>query len=242
MKKKTKDSSLSEKRNLREFERRRSNREAILQAAEAVICRKGLAAASMDDVAAEAGFSKATVYKYVPSKTELVYELLIHFIEDLDACVEKIVARPLKYETRFRTLIREIILRQRAKENIARAFLVDPSLIRLFHVMAGEEKKGGGVASGPEYEFLRRVLVVRRGVMSRVEAFLEEGIQIGTFRSMSPAAGTRFLSAVLQGYQHDNFFEEPKPDLEKDVSDIYTFVLRGMSSGNHTRNSEDRGE
>jgi len=37
---------------------------------------------------------------------------------------------------------------------------------------------------------------------------------------------------VIQGYQHDRFFEEGKPDLEKDVSDIYTFVLHGISSGN----------
>ncbi len=228
MKPKKTDTSLSEKRNLREIERRRSNREAILHAAESVICRKGLSATSMDDVAAEAGFSKATLYKYIRGKTELVFELLIHFVEDLDDRLRLIGERPLKPEAKVQAFFREVILHQADKENISRAFLADRSLFRLIHVMAGAEENP---ATAPERAFIRRLLEARQAVNSRVEAFLQEGIAAGVFRPMHLESGMRFLGAVIQGYQHDKFFREAKPDLEKDVSDIYTFVLHGISSG-----------
>ncbi len=221
--------ALSEKRSIREIERRRSNRETILDAAEAVICRKGLSASSMDDVAAEAGFSKATLYKYVRGKSELVLELLIHFVEDLDGRLRAIVATPLKPEAKLLALLREVIRYQSEKENISRVFILDRSLFRIIHVMANEKGNPGTEA---ERAFLRRLVAARRAVDGCVEAFLREGIAAGAFRPMPLESATHFLSAVIQGYQHDKFFRGSKPDVEKDVSDIYAFVLRGISSGN----------
>jgi len=230
MKPKKTDTSLSEKRNLREIERRRSNREAILHAAEAVICRKGLNETSMDNVAAEAGFSKATVYKYIPSKTELVFELMIHFMESLENRIRESIAKPLKHEARLQALLREVILHQTEKENIARAFLVDKSMFRLIHAMIKRQERGVPDGSDKESEFFRRMLTVRGELMDLVGSFLEDGVKAGAFRPMSAVAGAGFISAVIQGYQHDKFFRQGKPDLEKDVSTIYTFILRGFSA------------
>ena len=61
---------------------------------------------------------------------------------------------------------------------------------------------------------------------------LRDGIAAGSFRPMPLESAAHFLSAVIQGYQHDKFFRGSKPGVEKDVSDIYAFVLRGISSGN----------
>jgi len=221
--------SLSEKRSIREIERRRSNREAILHAAEAVICRKGLNAASMDDVAAEAGFSKATLYKYVRGKSELVIELLIHFMEDMDARLQPIVAKSLKPEAKLHALLREVLRYQAEKENISRTFILDRSHSRIIHAMADDK---GNPATEAERGFIRRLQAARRAVYGRVEAFLRDGIAAGAFRPMSLESAVRFLGVVIQGYQHDKFFRDSKPDVEKDVSDIYAFILRGISSGN----------
>ena len=226
---KTKDKALSDIRSTREIERRRMNREAILHAAEAMIIRKGLNAASMDDVAAEAGFSKATLYKYVRGKSELVFELLIHFMEDLDAGIKPIVEGPLKPEAKLLALLRTILRFQVEKENISRTFLLDPFSFRMLHVMTGDKEHP---ATQAERDFLRRLYSAREAVLGRVEAFLREGIKTGAFRPISLDSGIRFLSAVIQGYQHDNFSLKTKPDLEKDVSDIYAFLLRGLASGN----------
>jgi len=221
--------SLSEKRSIREIERRRSNRETILVAAEAVICRKGMNAVSMDDVAAEAGFSKATLYKYVRSKSELVFELLIHFMEDMDARLQPIVAKPLKPEAKLHALLREVLRYQAEKENISRTFILDRSHSRIIHALADDK---GNPATEAERGFLLRLQAARRAIYGRVEAFLRDGIAAGAFRPMPVESAVRFLGVVIQGYQHDKFFRDSKPDVEKDVSDIYAFILRGISSRN----------
>lgn len=226
---KTNDRSLSEKRSVREDERRRSNREAILRAAEAVICRRGFDATSMDDVAAEAGFSKATLYKYVRGKSELVFELLVHFLEMLDERIREIIARPLSPEARLKILIRETFRLQVEQGPLAKAFLSDHGLFRLMHAVV-EAKDGAG--SGAERAFLHRILSVQRALYGRVEAFLKDGIASGAFRPMPVDSAVRFLGILAQGYKHDRFLQERKPNLEKDVSDIYTFILQGISSGN----------
>lgn len=48
----------------------------ILEAARAVFARSGFAQARMDEIAREAGLSKAAIYLYFPSKDELISALL----------------------------------------------------------------------------------------------------------------------------------------------------------------------
>lgn len=232
MKPRTKDKVLSEKRSLREEKRRSLNREAILHAAEAVICRKGLSATSMDDVSAEAGYSKATVYKYIPSKNELVFELMIHFLEDVRERTRAITERPLAPETKLHDFLREILRQQMLKENIARAFLADPSLFRIIHAVSGEKQHA---LTAAEAGFLQRMTAVRRAISILLESILSDGIASGVFRPFSLDDGARFLGAVIQGYQHEKFFQKGKPDLEKDVLSIYTFVLNGFSTETRAR-------
>jgi AcrR family transcriptional regulator len=59
---------------------------AILSAAEKLLLRHGLADVSMDEIAEAAGCSKATIYRWWPSKELLALEaLLISWDEGLDA-------------------------------------------------------------------------------------------------------------------------------------------------------------
>lgn len=67
-------------RRQREKEERRS---AILQAAEKVFAGKGVALATMDDIAHEAELSKGTLYLYFDSKDELFLEIAIRAVRAL---------------------------------------------------------------------------------------------------------------------------------------------------------------
>ena len=58
-------------------------REEILEAAARVLIAKGLSAATMSDVAAEAGVAKGTVYLYFDSKEQLLSGLGARYIEEL---------------------------------------------------------------------------------------------------------------------------------------------------------------
>jgi len=224
---KMKNGSVSQKRKARELERRRSNREAILHAAEAVIGRKGLSTTSMDDVAAEAGFSKATLYKYVKGKSELVFDLLIHFLEDLDDQLAQVLARPVEPEAKLLLFLREIFRYQTSKENISRAFMSDPSHIRILQAMAEDKNHPAGPA---ERAFLRRFISVRQGLNDRIKDFVRDSIATGAFRPVPLEAAIHFLNVVILGYQHEHFFRESEPNLEKDVLSIHGFILHGLKT------------
>jgi AcrR family transcriptional regulator len=53
-------------------------RDAILEAAAALLLDQGLAAVSMDEVASHAGVSKATIYRWWPTKETLALDALFH--------------------------------------------------------------------------------------------------------------------------------------------------------------------
>lgn len=69
-----------------------ARRRELLQAASAVFKRKGLQAASINDVAAELGSDRASVYYYYASKEEIFHDLVGQVIEELVVATEAIAA------------------------------------------------------------------------------------------------------------------------------------------------------
>ena len=69
-------------------ERKTQTRERLLDAAAKVFAEKGLEAASLDEVAAAAGYTKGAVYSNFSSKTDLVIALLEHRIATQSAVLE----------------------------------------------------------------------------------------------------------------------------------------------------------
>jgi len=215
----------TDKRSAREIERRRANREAILHAAEAVIRRKGLSTASMDDVAREAGFSKPTLYRYVRNKSALVFELIIHYLEDVDARLKEILARSIDPPKKLLETLRFLFRFQSEKEGLTRFFIMDRSFMKLLHVfVAGPGQRG----TEEDRKFLHRIKSRRREIMVDGETLFREGIAAGSFRPMDAGRAVLFLGAVVEGYVHEQFWNENKPNLEKDVKDIYAFILHGI--------------
>src|SRR6266568_3030385 len=58
---------------------------AILRAARAVFARQGYASTVVDDIAAQAGIAKGTLYLYFPSKEQIYLAALIEEARQLDA-------------------------------------------------------------------------------------------------------------------------------------------------------------
>jgi AcrR family transcriptional regulator len=69
-------------------ERKTQTRERLIDAAARVFAEKGLEAASLDEVAAAAGYTKGAVYSNFSSKTDLVIALLEHRIASQSAMLE----------------------------------------------------------------------------------------------------------------------------------------------------------
>jgi AcrR family transcriptional regulator len=83
-------------------ERQFQVREAtIIEAMHHLLLKKGYAATSMDDVAAEVGISKATLYLHFKSKKELVLKVIVQNLEEATAGI-RMVDPSLPAAERFR--------------------------------------------------------------------------------------------------------------------------------------------
>jgi AcrR family transcriptional regulator len=62
----------------------------ILEAASSLFRKLGIRSISMDEIAAELGMSKKTIYQYVENKTELVEKVLEYYTHSSNACIDAI--------------------------------------------------------------------------------------------------------------------------------------------------------
>lgn len=234
MTKRTKTNT-SSPRGDRERRRRLENREAIIHAAEAVILRCGFSATSMDDVAAEADFSKATVYRYFRSKAELLFEIMAHFMDDIE---EKLAAirndKSLSAARRLGATVAALMEYLAEKENISRVVMADRSFLRLVPLFVDDAAGEPATAR----RFIERIKERRLEVLKGTESLLAEGMRAGEFRPLDPAAVSVYFSAVLTGFLHERLWSEAKPDLKKDVSLISDLLLRGLSVRDEGRGAE----
>lgn len=208
-------------------QRRRANRETILHAAEEVILRRGVGAVSMDDVAAEAQFSKATLYRYFRSKAELVFEIVLHFLEDLDARAKEVRARHASAEDKLRESLTVFLRFETEKENIARIFLMERNFVQLLQAFVGDQGR-----TGPDSvrKFIHRIKDKRQVLVDDTIAEIEAGIASGEFRPVDPVRTARILSSLVQGYFVELFWLDEKPDIETEARLLCEFILRGIES------------
>ncbi|MDO5603257.1 MAG: TetR/AcrR family transcriptional regulator, partial [Oscillospiraceae bacterium] len=68
------------------------HRETIAKAAEQLFARGGFEAATMNDIAKEAGYSKATIYVYFADKEEIVHFLVLKSMKMLYEHISEAVA------------------------------------------------------------------------------------------------------------------------------------------------------
>jgi AcrR family transcriptional regulator len=205
----------------REKRRRRENHVTILHAAEAVLLRKGVSAMSMDDVGAEAGFSKATLYRYFKNKAELVFEILAHFIDDFEERLKDVVARPAPVRQKLRAWVDTSLRLLSEKENMTRVFLLDRSFMRLLQIFVGSAGEPGTSA---ERSFLKRIRDKRSAMNGLARTLLQEGIDARVYRPLDMEGGVMFMEAVIEGYFVEKFWTDKPADLGRDIERLDDFL------------------
>ena len=131
----------SDFRREREQRRRTYYREGILHAAERVILRKGYSATTMDDVAREARLSKATIYKYIPGKGALLYEILSHYFDELRNKMEAIASGAGTAADKLRQAMRLALTESESKRSLTRVLWMDKSMLKLMRVFVAASGK-----------------------------------------------------------------------------------------------------
>lgn len=90
-------------------EPRSVHRENIASAASQLFLEKGIAAASMDDIAKAAGYSKATLYVYFENKEEIVGLLVLQSMQKLYDCISSALVQQETTRARYDLICRSLV-------------------------------------------------------------------------------------------------------------------------------------
>ncbi|MDD8026312.1 MAG: TetR/AcrR family transcriptional regulator [Acidobacteriota bacterium] len=226
----------TDRRDDRERKRRLENREAILHAAEAVIMKNGFSATSMDDVAAEAAFSKATLYRYFKSKSELMLDIMVHFLDDLELRLKEIrSAADRSVRERLQDSVAYILEYMGDKECLSRVFLADPGFHKFVPLFFDQVDPSSPV---PDCGFIERIRTHGDSITKGWEDLLAEGVAGGEFRPLDVRAAALYVAAVIEGVFAERFWSSDKPGLENDVSQITDFLCQGFMARSAGRGDE----
>lgn len=194
--------------------------EQILKAALEIFSRKGYTAATVPEIAREAGVAAGTIYIYYPSKRELfiaVIENLIITIPLFDL-FEKVSAEGFP-------VIFKSIMQNRLD------FVESNNISRLSSLM-------GEIMRDPELRELYAENLIQP-IMSHMEEFYRGQMESGNFRQLDPTVVVRAIGGMviglimLKGMEGEN---SPLNRLPKDkvADDILSLVLFGLHNQNRT--------
>lgn len=164
-----------------------AKRQAILEKAADVFRELGFERASMSEICARVGGSKATLYNYFASKDELFFETMNHLCEaeleaayqSIDSATDNIVEALRHFGERFLS------------------FLYSPTVMAYRHL---------SIAESGRTELGR--LLYERGVMPSqklVTDFLEAAMSLGRLRQADPVLATKHWYALLESELIDRF-------------------------------------
>ena len=148
-------------------------RTRLLAAAGRVFARLGYEAASVDDIAFEAGIGKPTIYRYFEGKEALFAAVFAQTLDDLEARLDAALALPGTLPQRLTRLIAEIV----------------PTFRN--HIIPMRELSGGQT-------WKRNIFRPRRGqIEARLAAVIEQGQAAGEARGVDAAIAARFLIGLI---------------------------------------------
>ncbi|TRZ87263.1 TetR/AcrR family transcriptional regulator [bacterium] len=209
----------------RKRQRREGYKETILHAAESLIVRKGYRATTMDDIARETQFSKATLYNYFRSKGDLTYEIMLHYFDDIKRSLADVQALDLAPVEKLKRTILTVLEVYDERENLSRAIMMDDSEHGIMKAFVAEHK---GTSSPVEKKFIRTMKGKRREILEMGCAIVRDGIRCGAFREVDVPSAMNFLNAVLQGILHLRAWMDPKPKVREEAEMIFGFFMRGI--------------
>jgi AcrR family transcriptional regulator len=184
--------------------------DGILDAAQAVFCEKGYEGTVVAGVAASLGVVEGTVFKYFPTKRELLLTVLERWYVRMADDYAHDLAGVVGAQARLRLLVWRHL----------RSLRENPQLCRLmFH-----EVRSGGDYRGS------RLHALNRRYTGLLMAVIEDGIKAGDFRGDVPAALLRDL--VYGGIEHHawNYFEgRGRLDVDAVTGQIMTVLYEGIA-------------
>ncbi len=157
--------------------------ELILDSAEKLFVEKGYAATSINDIAAEADFSRTSIYQYFSSKEEIYLHILERYTEPLTERLEQATADAPTVPDKIRAFLDELRKMKSEKSNFFELYFIQRSQVE------------------PRLpDDLRTQLNAKRRRLENVfREFYREGVEKGEIRAIREKDASNLFFAQIMG-------------------------------------------
>ena len=189
--------------------------QSIQDAAMRVIARRGMAAATMQEIAAEAGVAKGTLYLYFRDRDELVEKTFERAMGALHAGIDAALQSASSFEQSLRAMLTAEIEFFRDHREFFRLYMS----LRLPQGNAQQQRRQKRTCQ-PQYR-------------SRIEQFaklLDAAMNRGEIRRLDPNRLALFIVEASNAIIIERVLEEAPPPEEQDVELIASTIFNGIRS------------
>ncbi len=209
----------------RELHRQEENRRFILQAAEKVFVQKGYRLATVDDIANEAQFSKATLYRYFKSKSDIFFEIIYGSLEESYGGILKIQKKALSAEKKLKELIGYIISFYHKKKNLSRILFMEMAAMKK---MVSSEHSVHGSFADVHPTIPARFKSKMEQTSDIISEIIKEGVEAGEFRKMDIQDANVVLGSLLRGFYFRGPVQGKKYTIQETTDLLHSFFLNGI--------------
>jgi AcrR family transcriptional regulator len=214
--------TIKDSKTKRKLLRRQKIHLSIIHAAEKIIISKSYTAMTMDDVAREACLSKATLYKYIPGKGRILFEIARHALDEVEVKVRRVADSEAGASEKLRAIIAEVVHFHKTKRNIGRMLMMDKAAFKFLRLIY----KGEGKAWNED--FRKSVNLLKRktlGTLKLISRIIEEGVASGEFQPVDPMETVFFIESLLAGINRPRLWEMKLVDWPEDELSEKIFVF-----------------
>ena len=214
-----------DQREERERHRRANNKVFILEAAETVFAQWGYSLVTMDTIAEEAQFSKATLYRYFRSKKEIFLEIIQGSMNRAYEKIAEIYDKPLGAEDKLREYIKFVMSYYEKKESFIRIIFMEKSALKkVFNI-----DFDGFPVSSAKHPKIPSVLKTKMKNMSKIMSdIIKDGIKAGEFQDVNVEHAGFVLGAMIRGFHFRGPVNQQQFSVDKSVDVILQFFLDGI--------------
>lgn len=188
--------------------RHEDKRSAILRTSAQLFASNGYEATSLDMIAEQLGMHKATLYHYIKSKDEVLYQCLVRSFADIDEVVEKMHDRKVPVLERLRLFA--LSLSHAQNNDYGRCL-----------VLVGARPLEGDTGA--------RIRQFQKRLDTTVRELVTEGIASGHIKPCNPGLVSSMLFGTLNWVPHW-YREGGKLSLDDVVDSFMYMLINGLST------------